>query len=549
MKKLITKFKSQYLLAFLGLIGLIFYIWHRYIRERLPRDIPFQPTLLNLLFLITISLTYFYILLRIFKPKPPHPWILQLFHILQPVFKPWYALDAVIQENVYFHRFINNLGKMLKVIIKRKKKRTLIILTMSEESLLKGKSKDYLFGSDLEDIWIDHNLIRFNLTSLDDFNNLKLMLDPKSDVIEVILDFHGHPFCVTFDQTISNKSFVEALLSISDKPFRILAATCYGGVYHNFIHLFPKNSLIISLCSVEDVLCIDDLECRVKPTINSINDFSLLKVASIYTFFVKVTLSTCLVSYKTNDQKLVILKNKDLLSFSKGKEFNSIRPTIGNEKMHKALKDIILNDSSYLENKPYRQSLRLPDDISAKYYIRLNNEVPTFLPCWYVMDIEPYLKVKIKGVKIMLKKALKERNDLILKYNKDSRTGKTVFPKLEKLDYLINILLLKSKYKSDATYYYDYKTNLAKPIQTYRTILNTYFLESLFSPLNEYELKEKAFDKNVTEKKSQPKSKDQIKMDNENQVKQAKINEEKKLKASMSQQENTTLENHEDKTK
>jgi hypothetical protein len=58
-----------------------------------------------------------------------------------------------------------------------------------------------------------------------------------------------------------------------------------------------------------------------------------------------------------------------------------------------------------------------------------------------------------------------------------------------------------------------------------------------------------AYDKNVTEKKSQPKSKDQIKMDNENQVKQTNINEQKKLKATMSQQETTTLESHEDKTK
>jgi hypothetical protein len=58
-----------------------------------------------------------------------------------------------------------------------------------------------------------------------------------------------------------------------------------------------------------------------------------------------------------------------------------------------------------------------------------------------------------------------------------------------------------------------------------------------------------AFDKNITDKKSQPKSKDQIKLDQEHQLKQKEINDEKKLKAAMSQQETTTLENHEDKTK
>jgi hypothetical protein len=51
-----------------------------------------------------------------------------------------------------------------------------------------------------------------------------------------------------------------------------------------------------------------------------------------------------------------------------------------------------------------------------------------------------------------------------------------------------------------------------------------------------------AFDKNVTEKKAQPKSKDQIKLDDQNQLKQKEINEEKKLKASMSKQESTTQE-------
>jgi hypothetical protein len=126
--KITNPFKSQYFLAFIGLIFLISYIWHRYIRERLPRDIPFQPTLLNLLLVITISFTYFYILLRIFKPKPLHPWFLQLLLILQPVFKPWYALDTVIRENAYFHRFINSLGKLLKYITNEEKNIKLYIL-------------------------------------------------------------------------------------------------------------------------------------------------------------------------------------------------------------------------------------------------------------------------------------------------------------------------------------------------------------------------------------------------------------------------------------
>jgi hypothetical protein len=58
-----------------------------------------------------------------------------------------------------------------------------------------------------------------------------------------------------------------------------------------------------------------------------------------------------------------------------------------------------------------------------------------------------------------------------------------------------------------------------------------------------------AFDKNVTQNKAQPKSKEQTKLDQENQTKQAKINEAKKLKAtSMSQEETTTNETNETKT-
>jgi hypothetical protein len=56
--KITNPFKSQYFLAFIGLIFLISYIWHRYIRERLPRDIPFQLTIFGFLFLSFICITY-----------------------------------------------------------------------------------------------------------------------------------------------------------------------------------------------------------------------------------------------------------------------------------------------------------------------------------------------------------------------------------------------------------------------------------------------------------------------------------------------------------
>ena len=54
MKKLINL-----IIILISIISIILYIWFRFIRERLPREIPFELTILGFLFLIFICMSYF----------------------------------------------------------------------------------------------------------------------------------------------------------------------------------------------------------------------------------------------------------------------------------------------------------------------------------------------------------------------------------------------------------------------------------------------------------------------------------------------------------
>lgn len=117
----LNKYFTPKFLAFIGFMFLITYLWLRYIRERLPREIPFEPILLNIIILTIIFLTYFYTALRLIKPKEPPAWLNYLILKLYPLYSPWYNLDHFIRESPYtrlhFHRFMNYVGEALKNII------------------------------------------------------------------------------------------------------------------------------------------------------------------------------------------------------------------------------------------------------------------------------------------------------------------------------------------------------------------------------------------------------------------------------------------------
>ena len=109
---------SKYFLSFFGLIIISYYIWFRFIRLRLPRDIPFDLSFLGLLFIISTCIIYCYILFRIIFPKPPSQLALQLFTYLNKIYLPLFAAHDLIINLTYIKAFYDkaffNLIKIIK---------------------------------------------------------------------------------------------------------------------------------------------------------------------------------------------------------------------------------------------------------------------------------------------------------------------------------------------------------------------------------------------------------------------------------------------------
>src|SRR5271163_4710996 len=79
---------NYYILNILGFIMIIWYIWVRFIMQRLPKDIPFNLSLL----------------LQTLTP------------FLYNIFKPLYALDLLIKQNVYVDQVIHKMVSKLTVM-------------------------------------------------------------------------------------------------------------------------------------------------------------------------------------------------------------------------------------------------------------------------------------------------------------------------------------------------------------------------------------------------------------------------------------------------
>jgi len=61
----------QFIIIILGIIMLLAFIWLRFIRTRLPKEIPFDFSLLGFLILLNLCGVYVYILISLLrKPKP-----------------------------------------------------------------------------------------------------------------------------------------------------------------------------------------------------------------------------------------------------------------------------------------------------------------------------------------------------------------------------------------------------------------------------------------------------------------------------------------------
>lgn len=100
-----------YLWAILGLFLILYYIWFRFIRERLIRDIPYNLTIFTFLTLCIICIYYIYILYRIYKPLIKSHSILVIFqNLLLFLFKLFYFFDKLLRKNYYINKVITNLN-------------------------------------------------------------------------------------------------------------------------------------------------------------------------------------------------------------------------------------------------------------------------------------------------------------------------------------------------------------------------------------------------------------------------------------------------------
>ena len=88
----------NYILASVGFLMFVSYIWLRFIRERLPRDIPFDLTLISFFILIIIIITLGFIIYRIKNPKVPPKFIYDFIQILIKILKPLEYFDDLLKQ-------------------------------------------------------------------------------------------------------------------------------------------------------------------------------------------------------------------------------------------------------------------------------------------------------------------------------------------------------------------------------------------------------------------------------------------------------------------
>ena len=88
----------NYILIFIGLAVVSWIIWARFIRPRVPKDIPFELTEKWFFILIYICIIYFYIVYKLIRPNKVNESIKLIIELL---FTPLLAFDKFIKENKY----------------------------------------------------------------------------------------------------------------------------------------------------------------------------------------------------------------------------------------------------------------------------------------------------------------------------------------------------------------------------------------------------------------------------------------------------------------
>ena len=98
-KKLLYK----YSLIFLGFLLFISYIWFRFIRTRVPREIPLKLMVITFLLILISALIYLYVIIRLFKPAQKHSMFKEVTNMM---FRPLEEFDAFLKQYISLNAFI-----------------------------------------------------------------------------------------------------------------------------------------------------------------------------------------------------------------------------------------------------------------------------------------------------------------------------------------------------------------------------------------------------------------------------------------------------------
>jgi hypothetical protein len=101
------KLLIRYILILIGLVMLLGYLWFRFVRERLPKDIPFTLTLMGFIILVYLCLIFAYIVyILLSKTYSPNPIISKIIKkLLDIIYKPLITLDETIKNNPLIHPY------------------------------------------------------------------------------------------------------------------------------------------------------------------------------------------------------------------------------------------------------------------------------------------------------------------------------------------------------------------------------------------------------------------------------------------------------------
>ena len=92
----------QLILILFGMIMLLGFIWLRFIRPRLPKEIPFNLSLLGFFILLYLCGIYLYIVISLFrKSKPMNPILKEMIGC---IYLPLEALDHYLKDLSYINK-------------------------------------------------------------------------------------------------------------------------------------------------------------------------------------------------------------------------------------------------------------------------------------------------------------------------------------------------------------------------------------------------------------------------------------------------------------